>query len=108
MELPEYKNLGRYIEALGKEGVKKGIDPKVIAALDQFRDLYRNPIMHPDVNLTLDEAQILFALAQSAISAVILDIIKLVTKEPTLPGVEAVPASTVSPDDSASSDDGAT
>jgi hypothetical protein len=33
--------------------------------------------MHPDVNLSLDEAQILFALAQSAISAVILDMAKI-------------------------------
>jgi hypothetical protein len=77
IELPEYKNLGRYIETLREQGPAKGIDPKVIAAVDQFRDLYRNPIMHPDVNLTSDEAQTLFANAQSAISAIISDMGKI-------------------------------
>jgi len=80
MKVPRFRNLGRYIEALKKEGVKKGVDAKVLAALDQFRDLYRNPIMHPDAVLSIDEAQILFNLAQSAISAIILDIAKLAAK----------------------------
>jgi hypothetical protein len=79
IELPEYKNLGRYIETLREKGPAKGIDSKVVAAVDQFRDLYRNPIMHPDVNLTSDEAQTLFANAQSAISAIIQDMSKITT-----------------------------
>ncbi len=79
IELPEYKNLGRYIETLRDKGPAKGIDPKVVAAVDQFRDLYRNPIMHPDVNLSSDEAQILFANVQSAISAIISDMGKIAT-----------------------------
>ncbi len=79
IERPEYKNLGRYIETLRDKGPEKGIDPKVLAALDQFRDLYRNPIMHPDVNLSADEAQMLFANAQSAISAIISDMEKIST-----------------------------
>jgi hypothetical protein len=77
IDLPEYKNLGRYIEALEKGGKAKGVDAKVLATLDQFRDLHRNPIMHPDVHLRMDEAQILFALAQSAISGIVLDITKI-------------------------------
>ena len=76
--VPKVRNLGKYIEALS-EAVKKGkgIDPKVIAAVDQFRNLYRNPIMHPEATLSTEEAEILFALAQSTISAIILDIAKL-------------------------------
>ena len=33
--------------------------------------------MHPDVHLKMEEAQILFALAQSAISGIVLDITKI-------------------------------
>jgi hypothetical protein len=77
IELPAYRNLGRYIEALESSAEEKGIDPKVLATLDQFRDLHRNPIMHPDVHLNMEEAQILFALAQSAISGIVLDITKI-------------------------------
>lgn len=75
--LPEDKDLGRYIEALEKASKEKGIDPKVLAVLEQFRDLHRNPIMHSDSHLNMDEAQILFALAQSAISGIVLDIVRL-------------------------------
>jgi hypothetical protein len=82
IELPDYKNIGRYIEALEKCAKEKGIDPKVLATLDQFRDLHRNPIMHPDVHLNMEEAQILFALAQSAISGIALDIIKIKSTVP--------------------------
>jgi hypothetical protein len=74
--LPEYKNLDRYVEALEEASKEKGIDPKVLAALDQFKDLDRNPIMHPDSHLNMAEAQILFALAQSAISGIVLDIVR--------------------------------
>ena len=82
IEVPEYRNIGRYIEALEKCAEAKGIDPKVLATLDQFRDLHRNPIMHPDVHLNMEEAQILFALAQSAISGIALDIMKIKSKVP--------------------------
>ena len=93
IELPEYKNLGRYIEALQKCAKDKGIDPKVLATLDQFRDLHRNPIMHPDVHLNMEEAQILFALAQSAISGIALDIMKL---KPQLPAPAPMSAAVAS------------
>lgn len=98
IDLPQYKNLGRYIEALQKIGKEKNIDPKVLAALDQFRDLHRNPIMHPDVHLNMDEAQILFALAQSAISSVVLDITKIQEQQnSSLPAkpTSAVPGTTI-------------
>jgi hypothetical protein len=79
IERPDYKTLGKYIETLREKGAPKGIDQKVVAALDQFKDLYRNPIMHPDINLSADEAQMLFANAQSAISAIISDMEKIST-----------------------------
>lgn len=60
---------GNYISALDA----KGADKKVLSALDQMRELHRNPISHPDVNLSTDEAMILVGLVQSAIVAMVAD-----------------------------------
>ncbi len=51
-----------------------GADSKVTAALDQIRDLHRNPLMHPEDTLTLPEADALFGLAEAAIVAIIRDL----------------------------------
>ena len=48
-------------------------DAKVIAVLDHLRNLHRNPIMHPEDYLTVDEAVNLFGIANSAITAMIND-----------------------------------
>lgn len=70
----EEKNLSRatwknYVDALEK----KGVDKKILNALDQMRELHRNPISHPDENLSIDEAMVLVGLAQSAIVAMATD-----------------------------------
>lgn len=52
-------------------------DEKTLAALDQLRDLHRNPIGHPDVFLDDSEAAELFDIAKSAISAMARQIVKL-------------------------------
>ena len=59
----------KYISALEAEGS----DKNVLNALDQMRELHRNPISHPDVNLSIDEAMMLVGLAQSAIVAMAAD-----------------------------------
>ena len=48
-------------------------DARVIAVLDHLRNLHRNPTMHPEEYLTIDEAVNLFGIANSAVSAMILD-----------------------------------
>ena len=63
--LKKHATWGDYIAALKK----KKADEKVLNALDQMRDLHRNPISHPDVNLETDEAMMLVGLVQSAIVA---------------------------------------
>jgi hypothetical protein len=60
-----HRNLGGYIK-LAKENK---CAEKVCNALDQFRDLHRNPLMHPEAVLTINEAIILLGIAQSAIAA---------------------------------------
>lgn len=54
----------------------KDADPKTLAALDQLRDLHRNPVSHPEVFLTMSEAMELFAISTSAISAIVRQIAK--------------------------------
>lgn len=51
----------------------EGSDKNVLHALDQMRELHRNPINHLDMNLTTDEAMMLVGLAQSAVVAMAAD-----------------------------------
>lgn len=44
-------------------------DRKVVGVLDQIRSLHRNPLMHPQVFLNLDEARSVFQISASAIDA---------------------------------------
>jgi hypothetical protein len=57
-------------------GLRKRGDAKVLAAVDQIRDLHRNPLMHPEVVLTEPEALSVFGMAQSAIVAMASEISK--------------------------------
>lgn len=66
------RNLGSYIK-MAREN--KG-DDKVCGSLDQFRDLHRNPLIHPESVLSIEEAIILLGIAQSAIVAIVLDTLK--------------------------------
>lgn len=63
------RSWGKYTSALKT----KGADKNVINALDQMRELHRNPISHPDMKLSADEAMMLVGLAQSAIVAMAID-----------------------------------
>lgn len=68
---PRPKTLGVYIKQLTKYGYGS---PKVIAALQQIKDLHRNPLIHPEVTIDLDEAVSLFGMCNSAISAMLKEI----------------------------------
>ena len=63
------RSWAKYISSLKS----KGADDKVLSALDQMRDLHRNPISHPDINLETDDAMMLVGIAQSAIVAMAID-----------------------------------
>src|SRR5262249_13042567 len=79
------RNWGVYLQILKDAGA----DEKVIAALDQLRDLHRNPNIHPEETLTLDEALSLLGIAQSAILGMVRDIWKHSGsgEQPSLPAV---------------------
>lgn len=65
-EIKICRNWGKYIEALDKAGA----DKKITGNLDHIRAEYRNPVMHPDVNVTTDEAFSLLGIGFSSISQV--------------------------------------
>ena len=62
---PSSRNIGDYLAKLNQLGAG---DKKVIEALRGLKDLHRNPLMHPDVNLeSADEALNLHAAVRAAI-----------------------------------------
>ena len=60
------RNWGKYIEAL----VHAGADRKITENLDYIRAEYRNPVMHPNVNVSAEEAFTLFGIGFSAVTQV--------------------------------------
>jgi hypothetical protein len=68
---PKQKNLGVYLKNMQE---KKLGNAKVLATLQQIKDLHRNPLAHPEETLTLDEAVGLFGIVQSAINAMLKEI----------------------------------
>jgi hypothetical protein len=76
---PSDRNLGAYIKLL-KDG---GVDPKVIGMLNHLKDHYRNPLIHPELFLTFDDAASLFSFAMSAILALVNELQVQKAKLPT-------------------------
>jgi hypothetical protein len=52
-ERPASRNMGDY---LGEMNKRKVGDPKVKSALKDLKDLHRNPLIHPEDSLSMDEA----------------------------------------------------
>ncbi len=65
---PTVRSIGVYLAALKKHECGDG---KVIAALAQLNELHRNPTIHPEDYLTLEEAIALLGMASSAIAAMV-------------------------------------
>jgi hypothetical protein len=78
----KFRNWGAYIKEFRKCAVA---DQKIIDFLAQVKENYRNPILHPELNLTADDAQILFGVSVSAISMMVRGIQELSVKGGTLP-----------------------
>ena len=66
---PNRREMGGYIDALEK---LKTVDPQMIDVLRGIKNLRRNPLMHPEDFLDMDEAQIVFDVAKGAISTMVL------------------------------------
>jgi hypothetical protein len=59
----KFRNWGAYIKKLKDCGANR----KVTEHIDHMRESYRNPILHPQENLSSEEAQVLFGVCVSAI-----------------------------------------
>jgi hypothetical protein len=64
------RNLGNYIRILREHAV----DDRITGMLQHLKDIYRNPIVHPELFLEADEAENLFQFAASAIAAMVEDV----------------------------------
>ncbi len=60
---PRMRNWGVYIKLLKDHGG----DANVISLIDHMRDVYRNPVTHPEENYTDESIQVLFGLCISAV-----------------------------------------
>ncbi|HXN53379.1 MAG TPA: hypothetical protein VN943_15720 [Candidatus Acidoferrum sp.] len=68
--LPKKRDWGYYIEILKQNSA----DVKLLAVLDNIRSLERNPLMHPEDWLDIDDAIGDFSLSQSAVARLVTDI----------------------------------
>ncbi len=61
---PSGRSIGAFLHDMRK---KKVGDQNVLSVLDQIRKLHRNPLIHPDVTLDMEEAITVLGLARSAL-----------------------------------------
>ena len=69
------RNWGAYIKALNDAGA----DTKITGNLDHIRAEYRNPVMHPTVNVQPEEAFVLAGIGFSAITQVLNEIARIMS-----------------------------
>ena len=74
--LPKVKsrNWGAYITILKRKALEDGVQfpsMKTIELIEHVKDMYRNPLVHPEENLTNDAALALFDIGKSVIIAMV-------------------------------------
>jgi len=84
----KFRNWGAYIKILRAHNA----NPKITGFLDHIREHYRNPILHPEENLSPEDAQVLFGVCVSAIVMIAEEMKVLAAKGATLPFPCCVPS----------------
>ena len=79
MAHPRPKTMGTYARKL--EELNKGAK-KTVSAIKQLTELHRNPLIHPNDSLTLDEAKALMGMCQSVVSAMLKEIPSSASRPP--------------------------
>jgi hypothetical protein len=64
---PKRSAMGIYIDEL----IKLNANAELVATLKQIKDLHRNPVVHPEETLDMNEAQMLMGIMQSAIFSMV-------------------------------------
>jgi hypothetical protein len=84
-EEPKKRDWGYYIDTLKKSSAPE----KVTGVLDQIRQVHRNPTIHPEDVLSMDEAIVLFGICQSAIVAMASDLQSILRLKTPVEVIEA-------------------
>lgn len=66
------RNWGAYIRVIRKHGG----DARILHAIEQIKDLHRNPVIHPEAQLTLAEAVSLIGITESIVGAIYSDMMQ--------------------------------
>jgi hypothetical protein len=82
---PKVRNIAVYIHAMRQ---RNSGDEVILSVVEQLSKLHRNPLIHPEVALTLDEALSILGIARSAVTAMIAQL-------PTLPKTTAAAGSPI-------------
>jgi hypothetical protein len=68
---PKVRNIGVYINCMRQAKVG---DERILSIMKQMADLHRNPLIHPEAVLTMDEAVTILGIARSAITAMLAEL----------------------------------
>jgi hypothetical protein len=81
---PKVRNIMVYVNAIRQ---KKCGDERILSVIEHMSKLHRNPLIHPEVALTVDEAISILGMARSAVTA-------MLSALPALPPTTTTPAKT--------------
>jgi hypothetical protein len=73
---PKMRNWHAYIKRLEDAGAKQ----EITKFLDHLRDSYRNPVLHPEENVSEDQAIVLFGACVSVVMLMVEEIGRLAAK----------------------------
>jgi hypothetical protein len=82
---PKARNIAVYVNAMRQ---RKCGDERILSVISQLSSLHRNPLIHPEVVLTADEALAILGMAHSAVTVMLT---ALPTPPPTTANVAAQP-----------------
>ena len=71
---PKVRNIMVYVQAMRQ---KKCGNEKILSVVEQMSKLHRNPLIHPEVALTIDEAISVLGIAHSAVTAMLAELPEL-------------------------------
>jgi hypothetical protein len=66
---PKMRSWGVYVRNLRECGA----EPKVVSVIEQVKEFHRNPVMHPEEELSMEEALSLLGISESLVSAIYRD-----------------------------------
>lgn len=67
-------SVGDYLTSMQSSTNAEKFDANILNVLDQINKLHRNPVLHPEINLTAEDALELFGIINSAISCMVREI----------------------------------